>query len=470
MSILNSQPLFLLNSLERFEKQSRELRRNELIELFCEQVIPFLEESSLIGELRKEWQTQQDRMSQRIQGVEEKALKEVKETFREVKAGIEKPSHPEVKERLKLIEELVSGKRKLCGAPLYQILYNNLKELIILLLNLGHVSLCREFAKLETRKIYEQKNLNQGDRWVRVFGDGHKPRVLNAEEMELLSKEEKDALLFLPPDYHLVDKTFIEEFSFAPAVIEAHTAMDAIRWNRLQHPAFVWWYFKGALWCWRTTEFYFDDIVRPKNSQDCEKHFETTCNKGAWHEIASAKEKNSEAKSPIIFTNNLFRTGLHTLTNAISMYFSEGSTLKASHLETSEQLPTIFELILDGNELWVGATFENEVAERFYIQKFHEGINGEVSKLHQFVKDIVNNPEPGEKQAKLKYKWESAAKHINRIQLPKFLKEKFFLKSHGSHFQFGGVRIGVLHENKDEIVSTFCKLRETDLKSGNGLL
>lgn len=464
MSILNSQSSFFLNSLERFEKQSFECTRNELIELFCEQVIPFLEESPLIEELRKDWQVQQDRMHQRVQKAEEKALKEVKEAFREIKAAIKRPSNPKIKEKIKCIEDLISGKRKLYGTPLYQILYGKVKELIILLLNLGHISFCKRFAKLETRKIYEQVDSIQNERWVQVLEDGHTSKVLGAGEIKLLGKEEKAALLPLPPEHHLVDKIFIEEFSFAPTVIEAHIAMDAIRWDRLQHPAVVWWYFKSALWCWKTTEFYFDEIVRPKNGQDYEKHFKTTCSQAAWQEIVSAKEKNSEEKSPIIFTANLFRKGLHAITNAISVYFSGGATLKGNHLETSEQPSTIFELILDGNELWVSATFENEMTERFYIQKFHEGIDGEGSQLYQFIRDVVSNPEAGEKQSKLKYKWESAAKHINRIQLPKILKEKFFPKSHGSHFQFGGVRVEILHENQDEITSTLSTLQANALQ------
>lgn len=470
MSILNNQSSFLLSSLERFEKQSLELKRNELIELFCEQVIPFLEESPLIEELRKDWQVQQDQMNQRVQEAEERALKEVKETFREIKTAIKRPSNREVKEKLKRIEDLISGKRRLCGAPLYQTLYNKVKELMILLLNSGHVDLCGKFAKLETRKIYEQTDLAQGERWVRVLEDGHTSRVLNTEELSLISEEEKAELLPLPPEHHLVDKVFIEEFSFAPTVIEAHIAMDAIRWDRLQHPAIIWWYFKGALWCWRTTEFYFDNIVRPKNGQDREKHFKTTCDKAVWREIISAKEKSNEEQIPIIFTSNFFRRGLHTLTNAINMYFSGGVILKESHLETSEQSSTIFELILDGNELWVGATFENEMTEKFYIQKFYEGVNAERSQLYQFIRRIFENPEPGKKKAKLTRKWESAAKHINRIQLPNLLKEKFFPQTHGSYFQFQGTSLKYFHKNQDNIKVVFSDLRKRHLVRGGGLL
>lgn len=133
MSILNSQPSFLLNSLEHFGQQSLELTRNELIELFCEQVIPFLEESPLIEALRKDWQAQQDRMHQKVQKTEERALKEVKEVFREIKAAIKRPSSPEIKEKLKQIEDLISGNRILCGAPLYQNLYNKRGDLLFVL-------------------------------------------------------------------------------------------------------------------------------------------------------------------------------------------------------------------------------------------------------------------------------------------------------------------------------------------------
>ncbi len=88
-----------------------------------------------------------------------------------------------------------------------------------------------------------------------------------------MRREDESSLLSVPPDYHLVDETYIEEFFFAPTVLEAYAAMDAVHWDRHRDPAVVWWYFESALWCWKTTEFYFDEVVRPKNGIDIRNDF-----------------------------------------------------------------------------------------------------------------------------------------------------------------------------------------------------
>ena len=55
----------------------------------------------------------------------------------------------------------------------------------------------------------------------------------------------------------------------------------------------------------------------------------------------------------------------------------------------------VFELILDGNELWVRVTFDNQETEKIFVQKFHEGADPAGSHLYQFVKELLKNPEAG---------------------------------------------------------------------------
>ncbi len=97
--------------------------------------------------------------------------------------------------------------------------------------------------------------------------------------------------------------------------------------------------------------------------------------------------------------------------------------------------------MLDGNELWIKVIFENQVTEKFYVQKFNEGPRKKESPLFKFVKDIIKNPQVGERKANLLYGWESASKHINRLHLPEELKQAFFGKSYSSTFTFKGIKV-----------------------------
>jgi hypothetical protein len=463
MSTAPNQSLLLLNCLERFEKQSKEITNSaKLIELFCEQVIPFLIEHPLIDNLRKIWSLKRDQMDQRIQETEAKALEETKETFVEVKKTIRKPTNEKITAKLALIERLLSGEEKWYGPPLYRILYDELKQLFEIFMKAGYVDLCKNYAKIATHKVSVQTNPNQGERWVQILEKGRTSKILSLEELKVVQREDKGSLLSIPPDYHLVDEAYIEEFSFAPTVLEAYAAMDATHWDRLNDPAVVWWYFESALWYWKTPELYFDEIVRPKNSNDHGKHFKTTCEKVTWREIAAVRDQDNSIRTPIIFTGNLFKIGLNTLVNAINVYLSQDPMSSKTQLQTVEAQPsTTFKLALDSNELWIHVTLENQVTEKFYIQKFNEASDPEGSTLFKFVKYIIKNPQTGEKKAKLSYRWESTSKHINRLKLPKILKDAFFGKSHSSTFQFKGIQVSL----SSNIKNILTELRERHLKS-----
>lgn len=417
-----------------------------------------------LEDIRKDWSLQRDQMNQRIQEAEEKAIEEVKETFAEVKKDIDNSAGEKTTQKVELIERLISGEERLYGVPLYRILYDELKQLFQILLEAGYVDLCKKHAKLMTHQIYLPKDLNQGEKWALTLKNGRTSKILTAEELEVARRDNEGSLLSTPPDYSLTDEIYIEEFSFAPSVIEAYAALDAVHWERLRDPAIVWWYFESALKCWKTTEFYFDEILRPKNGNDLEKHFRTTCEKATWRELASVRDRDN-LTTPVIFTDNFFRAGLRTLINAINIFLSQDPVLLKRQSKREAHSDTIFELVLDGNELWVNVTFENQEAERFFIQKFQEGPSLNGSCLHQFLQDIFIDPEAGEKKAKFDNEWESASKHINRIHLPKFLKSRFFLKSHGSCFHFGGTRISLKSDKQEEIRSILKELRKNQLKS-----
>lgn len=441
MSNTYDKSLLLIKCLERFETESKKIsNRNELVELFCEQIIPFLAEHPLISDLRKNWFLQRDQMKQKIQETEEKALEEVKETYSEVKKTLSASVDERITSKLELIEHLLSGKEERYGTPLYQIVYNECTRLFNTLVDIGHIDICKKYATLATHPVYVKIDPNQKDRWVHVLENGRMSKILSPKKLEIARKNNAESLLLIPPDYQLIDETYITEFLFAPSVHAANSAMKTVHWDQLTNPTIVWWYFESALWCWTTPELYFDQVLRPKNGDDNSMHYKTTCDKAAWREISTAKDPDMKMQdAPVIFTNHLFLTGLRTLTNAIHTYLSQDPSQRL--IKTDIQSFTSFKLVLDINELWIHVRFENNVIEKFYIQKFHESDDPEGSALLKFVKSLINNPQAGEKKANLLYQWEAASKHINRLKLPPILKSAFFGKSRGSSFQFNGIQV-----------------------------
>jgi hypothetical protein len=459
----DSNPIIFLKFLERYEKQSREITSNNaLIELFCNDIIPLLAESKVIASLREGWRNQRDQLNKRLQETEEKASKETIATFKKVKASIGDIKNQLIEEKISTIDNLVINKNKIYSDPFYRILYRELKQLFYLLLQAGHSDICKKYAKLATHKEYVQKNPDQKERWAIIQEDDKTPKILTDKELTK-AKSEGLSLISVPVDYELIEKPYIDEFLFAPSVVEAYEVMDAIHWDQVRNPAIVWWYFESALWCWHTPEIHFDQILTSNKKKNDHKYFQVIGEKFAWQEIVGIKNTFDAKFTPIIFTNNLFQMGFKTLINAIYDFLLKGDSALAKNTYTPEQNMVFFELKLNGNELWVHVTLSNDSIFKFYLQKFNEGIDADGSLIYRFMKDIIKNPEAGEKKANLSFSSESASKHINRIRLPVALKQAFFGRASRATFHFNGAKIA-LRSNDKETKAIFNKLRENHLK------
>lgn len=457
MSLVDAPPI-LSASLERFEKQAREFGRDDNVVFFCKEVIPFLSQNPTIAILRDRWRSHREFLNHQAQETDAKALLETKETFLEIKKSLSSTNEA-INEKLSHIEKLISGQEKCHGSPLYRIIYNQLKKLCGLLLENGHLDLCKRYAKLDSYKIQIQKDSNQTIRWARRLANGSL-YYLSAEEVKEAHEDGEENLILFTPNYELVDKVYIEEVTFAPTVIKAYSEMDAIRWKRHQDPAITWWYFECALQCWKTPEIYFDQIMT-KDVKDYDKYFYTLCDKVAWREIACARDNKILERVPTIFTKEFFKNGLTTLINSINIYLINGPDSLSSFHSLPRQENMVFELILDSAGLWVKATFANQEHELFYIQNFYENDDPEGSQLFKFVKSIFKSPTAGEKKAELKFKWETVPKHIHRIMLPNKLKKVFFAKVRKSFFYFNGLVV----ELSDDSIEVLRELRARHLKS-----
>lgn len=466
MAAIPNQSLVLLTCLERFEKQVEvTASRAELVGLFCRQIIPLLSEHNLIDDLREYWLLRRTQINQKIQELEEKALEEVKGTFVQVREAIGNKTDKRILVKLSLINRLILGDEKWYGNPLYRILYSEMKELFEMLIDAGYVDLCKKYAKTRTRAIYIETHPQRVDKSAQMFTETGDAKILEGKETEITSITEQSGLISIPIERHLVDKTYIQEFFFAPIVLEADAARDEVNRDRICDPVIAWWYFDVALRYWNTTEFYFDEIVRPKNGNDHGKHFQTTCEKVAWREISSVKEGDNLDRPAVTFTEGLFRVGLRALINEINIYLSQDPIVFKKQLHSIRTSVTTFELFLDGNELWVNVKFENDAIEKFYIQKFHEGRDLEGSRLYQFMCELLNESSSGGGRPSQKRTWESASKCINRLKLPELLKREFFSRCQGDEFQFRAPLISLKSNSDKDVAQILRQLQENHLKS-----
>ena len=398
VAIPSSASQLLIQCLERFEGESQKINnRDELVRFFCQTVLPFLAENALIRDLRGEWGVRRAQLQKEVLDYEERAMAEVVTTFHEIKDSFRLKPCKEISQHICLLDGLVGQNQSMIAPPLYRAIYDELKALLHLMLHAGYKDLCVPHAKIASEKKYVP----------------------------------------VGPSFELRDECYIETFEFAPSVIRACQAIEDVHVGRLHDPAIVWWYFESAMWCWKTPRLYFEQV--PKNDNSDKISFQMLCNMSAWMEIAAVRDRPELQPPAVIFTNDLFQKGLGVVINAIGMFLAGAP----AHVGTTLHEPEVsFTLVLDGNELWVHATFENQATEKFFIQAFHEGDDGEGSSLFKFVKSIFSLPQRGERKASLLYKWESPSKHISRLRLPPKLKQAFFeRKSHGKTYYFAGARI-----------------------------
>ena len=225
-------PQFLLTCLERFENQAHSITNDDhCTELFCKEIIPFLEQNPSIDLLKKQWRQHRAYLNQKVEETSAQALLEIKATYQEIKKALLNSDNSWISQKIALIDRQFKEDEKSIGPPLYRILYDELKGLLQLLLAAGYEDLCNKYAKVINRKVYIQQDPKQIDRWVQVLHHGKVSHFLSEEEIQT-AKNRKESILCVPPEYELRDKVIIEEFTFAPAVIKAYALKDAIYWKR----------------------------------------------------------------------------------------------------------------------------------------------------------------------------------------------------------------------------------------------
>lgn len=271
---------------------------------------------------------------------------------------------------------------------------------------------------------------------------------------EEASEVKNDPNLFrIPADILWIDETFIELFTIVPSLNKTYESKRATQ-SEQTHAAFVWWWMQGALHFWNTPQSHFEQPTRrPKTQTACSKYFTKLCEVSVWREIEGAQRGDPSKPKAFIFTDAFFRNGLRTLTNEIIAFLSNPDI-------STESSSCIFELQLNDNELSIIVTPSNDQVDRLDLQKFHDGEHQDGSSTLRFVKKFFQKPQGGKIEVELLYKSKSIAKYINRLPLPKDLKN--FHTSHGGRVQFNGSKTTIQTNGLTELI--LKELRERHIK------
>ena len=388
----------LLDTLARFEQQIDTCKTHaELVELFCRQVIDFLQKHLTLQPLVAHWRIEYERLLTQSNAYQERALSEIKDAFQKIITASQVES-AEVTRKIAQIQWMFSGEPGEMGFsswPLCRTMFGEVKELLQKLFDLGEHDLCAQYATIETAFGHP------------VIGDGG----------------------YCP--------AYIREFTFSPTLELVAGVEQELQWDQLQNPVMVWRYFESALWCWHTEATYFEGLVdifgRKSNVLLALGEKET------WLEITAVKNRYDTARSPIVFTTRLFKDGFCTLCNAVITFVSNGGQVEAHPINEAMQ----FELRLEENHLWMLVNTGIGNVQPFHLKRFNEGVETE-SAPYIFVQQLFDHPEGDD----IECDSDNIPKLILRSGFGELIRDYFFGKSRGTKVRFKGTKVSIRRDEK----------------------
>lgn len=252
--------------------------RFEIVELFCRCIIPFIQKhpdfQSVVALWRKDYQVQLIKNNE----LQTQVFEETGVTFRKIVAAVENPTE-QIKLKIEDVENILNGKPDREGYsswPQYRRAYDAVKKLLQMLFAEGKRDLCACYAVFNTRSSYIEK-------------DG---------KFEEIQEEN------------------ILEFTFSSTIEEAVAAETEFKELRFQNPVKVWSLFETALYFWNLTE---TDIKKNLEYLSKVHPIRALEQKAAWFEIDHVKRRDEKSRPPVIFKTELFREGLRTVLNELTL-------------------------------------------------------------------------------------------------------------------------------------------------------
>lgn len=402
----------LLDVLSRFERQvhSSETTYENLVELFCLQIIPFLRDEKAINPLKQKWRRRYESLCNQITILEKAALEEVVGAFGRLKEDL-KPIGGGLHKHIERIDGILAGNPGEAGFtswPIYREVFFEIKHLLeFVLTKNGGKEICENYAVL-----------------------GMKP------------KQERQLFRIKKP-IKVKKEPYIMFYTFAPSIDKARLALDAAHWDRTNDPAVMWHYLVCAEWCWNTNESFFekslDILSRAANP------FPALAEKGTWLEIAAVRDHLSMDHKPVIFTPGLFREGFQALHNDIAAFLAQDGQINDSP-DPIDQV--VLELHLNENRLWILASLGLGQIKPYYIKRFNDG-KTDGSTPFAFLEELLKNyASGGEIPLDFADKSENVPKALERMGMLSFFKHLFFGQSRGNKVDFYGIKISLPRDEK----------------------
>ena len=425
----------LLEPLYRLEATADSIQdRKKLVEFFCVQVIPFIARYAPVLPLLEKLRTDYRNLKDAIKAHEINAITECKKAFRQIERDL--------KARAPLPDEIVlclNQARSVLSKGQFQegrIYSDVVRDVLQLLVEAGFKDICVKHAEFIEIDACIQTDPTQRPGWVLVNEQG-KGALFPSEDFSKSDALRNPSLIFHHPEMEHMKTAQIHFFTFDPSSEKAVAASKRVYWGQLHDPAVVWQYFEFALWCWNTPSSYFEDRLSSSESQ---------MEYAKWREISKLQGDVQDNNRIVVFTERLFKEGLKTLINAISVFIAEEKYKVEVPPKVIEE--ATFELFWQCDQLWVfvkSSTCEG----KFCIQKFKDSGYVGGSEQQKFCRKLVE-PLAGA-QVPYQIQFDRVAHVLGRLNLPSILKSHYFGTTQTASVLYQGPEIRIKLEANDLI-------------------
>lgn len=304
---------------------------HEFFHQLCENVMPLLQMSPLLGTLRATWQNEPSECLANIRKNEDLAKRQVKKIyafFQELNENTQFRSINGFTEGLKKIEDLLENRDRYYTPPEYEVAYDELCALCSLLFDNGQSGILKDLVEISERSEY-------------VFEDGF---------------------------YTLKSIPFISRYCFCPAVYTVKSMRSEWNWNNHTSIWMAWNHLCNASWVWHTSlDFFAHEQIRSATSILRRRTMRLLQLQNCLREMHDLKTRIIE-KSNRYFKKNRFQQFLKIIIRQVAV------ELAKNHIEIydkDEVLVHFIELVIEDNELWIKIEWkEGQPIEQFCLKVF----------------------------------------------------------------------------------------------------
>lgn len=360
---------------------SKSVSDHEFFHQLCENVMPLLQMSSLLGPLRAKWQNERSECLADISKNEDLAKRQVKKIyafFQELNENTQFRLINGFTEGLKKVEDLLENRDRYYTPPEYEVAYDELCALCSLMFDNGQSSVLKDLVEISERSEYVLEN----------------------------------------DSYTFKSIPFISRYCFCPAVHTVKRLRSEWNWNNHTSTWMAWNHLCNVSWAWHTPlNFFAHEQMRSATPILRRRTMRLLELQSCLREMHELKERTTE-QSNRYFKKSRFQQFLKIIICQIAVELAKNHN---EVYEKDEVYLQAIELMLNGDELWIKIEWKEGLpSEQFCLKAFQYE-----SLPHQFLQMLMKAPS----NSYLTVPGRSPADLINRCNLGKGgLKDLFFGK------------------------------------------